>query len=446
MLHRIKLSNSRTALLAKNVFASFFVKGWSALVVLIMVPLTLRCLGNYQNGVWLTISSLLVWIDQMDIGLGNGLRNKLATHIAHGEKEEARKMVSSTLAMLCCITMPLCIVLSVFVWTTNVYGFLNVDEALIPELRVALASAVILMCLTFILKFVNNVYMGLQLPAISNLIMALSQTLALLFTWLLLYCDKATFLNVVVANTLAPLVVYIVAYPVTFYVKYKWLRPSIKSVDLRSALELGNIGVKFFWLQIAAIIQFMTANILISKFFTPEMVTPYQITYRYMSLVLVAFTVVCMPFWNATTDAYERGDIQWIRNADRRMNFMTGIVAVALVFMTIASPWVYSVWIGNDCHVPFYMSVMMAIYIYMLVVSMRYSYFLNGVGALRLQLYMTVSVLVFIPMAYIVSVVTHSIVCFMAVMCICIAPSIAMNAIQFHKIINGTAQGIWKMN
>ena len=48
----------RTNLLIKNVFFSFFIKGWSAVVVLLMVPLTLECLGSYQNGVWLTISRL----------------------------------------------------------------------------------------------------------------------------------------------------------------------------------------------------------------------------------------------------------------------------------------------------------------------------------------------------------------------------------------------------
>ena len=28
---------------------------------------------------------------------------------------------------------------------------------------------------------------------------------------------------------------------------------------------------------------------------------------------MVAFTVFCAPFWNATTDAYERGDMAWIQ-------------------------------------------------------------------------------------------------------------------------------------
>ncbi len=412
-------------------------------MVLLMVPLVLTCLGPYKNGVWLTISSVLVWINQMDIGLGNGLRNKLAIHMAHGQTEEARRVVSSTMAMLVCIVLPLLLVLLILVWKADVFAFFNVDPAILPELRTALACGVTLVCMTFVLKFIGNVYMGLQLPAVSNLLLSLGQTLALLLTALLYYIGHTSFVAIVVVNTVAPLLVYALAYPYTFFVHFPQLRPSLGSVNLHSAIELGNLGVKFFWLQLAGLIQFTTSNILISQFFTPEMVTPYQIAYRYISLVMVAFTVICMPFWNATTDAYERGDIGWIMRASQKMNMMTLGIALVLVLMVAVSPWVYQVWIGDTCHVPFGMTAMMALYIFLMVLSMRYSYFLNGVGALRLQLYMTIMTVVFIPMAWIVSKQTHSILWFMAVMCFCISPSIVANILQFKKILAGTATGIW---
>lgn len=434
----------RTNLLIKNVLLSFFIKGWSALIVLVMVPLTLQCLGKYSNGVWLTISSMLVWIDQMDIGLGSGLRNRLAACKAHGDNTASREAVSSTMAMLVCIVIPIFILLAAAVWFGDVYGFLNVDPNMIPELRVALLCAVSLVCSTFVLKFIGNVYMGMQLPAVSNLIVALGQTLALIATWLLYKSGQATFLPVVVVNTAAPLIVYLAAYPYTFYIKFTELQPTWRSVNLRAALQLGNLGIKFFWLQVAGIIQFMTANILISNFFTPEMVTPYQIAYRYMSLVIVFFTVICMPFWNATTDAYERGDMGWIEKAGKKMNTLTIFIFCLLVLMTALSPLVYQVWIGDKCDVPFGMTAMMALYIFLLVLSMRYSYFLNGIGALRMQLYMTVSAIVFIPLAWLVSYVTHDILWFMAVMCLCNLPGIVVNIIQFNRILKGTATGIWR--
>ena len=437
--------SSRTTLLIKNVAASFFLKGCSALIVLMMVPLTLNCLGTYKNGVWLTISSMLVWIDQMDIGLGNGLRNSLATYIAHNDMEKARRVVSSTMAMLVCIMIPILSILLLLTWQADVYGFLNVDPTVIPELRIALLAAVTLVCMTFVLKFIGNVYMGMQLPAISNLLIAMGQTIALLVTALLYLTHHASFFNIVITNTAAPLLVYLLSYPYTFFNRFQALRPSLKLVNLHSALELANVGVKFFWLQIAGVIQFMTANLLISKFFTPEMVTPYQITYRYMSLVIVGFTIVCMPFWNATTDAYERNDMRWIRNASHRMAIITVLTAVTLTIMVFVSPWVYQLWIGDACEIPEGMTFLMAIYIYLQVLSMRYSFFLNGMGALRLQLYMTVMTIIFIPLAWFVSKETQDIRWLMAVMCFCIAPSIIVNMIQFTKVLRGTAKGIWRI-
>ncbi len=91
------------------------------------------------------------------------------------------------------------------------------------------------------------------------------------------------------------------------------------------------------------------------------------------------------------------------------------------------------------------MTVLMALYIFLLTLSMRYSYFLNGVGALRMQLYMTVSAIVFIPLAWAASTLTHDIRWFMAVMCFCNLPGVIVNIIQFNKILNRTAKGIWRI-
>lgn len=437
--------SKRSRVLVWNILASFLVKGWAAVVMLMMVPLTLHCLGIYQNGVWLTISSVLVWIDYMDIGLGNGLRNKLAMHMAHGDTEEARCVVSSTMVMLVCVVIPMLGILLLLIWQTDVYAFLNVEREVVPEMRAALTCAVILACATFALKFIGNVYMGMQLPVVNNVLLALGQTVALIGTWLLYVTDHATFLNVVSVNTGAPFLVYALSYPYTFYCRYPILRPSMRHIQFHSVWELGDLGIKFFFLQMAGVVQFMSANILISMFFTPALVTPYQICYRYISLVLVVFTIICTPIWSATTDAFERNDMMWIEGVNVRMGYMMWGIWILLVFMVMVSPWVYGVWIGNGCEIPWGMTVLMAVQVFLMVCSMRYSYFLNGMGVLRLQLCLWIMPIIFIPLAWYVNNLTHNIYWFMAVMCFCTAPSAVVNMIQFHKIIKGTAKGIWRI-
>lgn len=438
-------ADSRTFKVMWNVICSFLAKAIVAAVVLAMVPLTLTCLGEYRNGVWLTVSGILVWMDQMDIGLGNGLRNRLAQHVAREEMQEAKAVVSSTFVMLIVIVVPLALLLSLLIWECNIWAALNASQAEVPELRVALFAALLLVSGTFVMKFVGNVYMGMQVPSINNLLLALGQSLALLLTWLLWKTGNADFLTITIANTAAPLAIWLLSYPITFWRVFPQLRPSLKAVNLHSAMELGNLGVKFFWLQVAAIIQFSTANLMISHFFTPQMVTPFQVAYRYMGIALTAFSVICMPLWNATTDAYERGDMDWIRSMDRKMNLLMLALATGLMLMAVVSPWVYAFWVGDKTHIPTAMTALMALYVFMLVLSMRYSYILNGVGALRLQMYMTVMTVVYIPAAWLVSTTTRSMTAFLLVMCLCNLPGIVVNVIQYNKILNGKATGLWKV-
>ena len=437
-------SDQRTSLLRKNILGSFLIKGWSAVVVLLMVPVTLKCLGEYKNGVWLTISSILMWIDYMDIGLGNGLRNKLAAHLAHGETERAHSLVSSTFAMLTYIMIPILAILLILVALLDTYGFLNVSPGKVPDLDAVLMVTITFVCSTFIFKLIGNFYMGLQLPAVSNLLVAIGQTLALAGCYLVYLSGSHSLMHIALVNTAAPFLTYVLAYPVTFYYKYPQLRPQYKLVNLSEAKSVMTMGVKFFVMQISSVVLFLTSNILISKLFSPAMVTPYQIAYRYFSLMLVAFTVICMPFWNATTDAYERCDMAWIRSANKKMNVMTLLILVSMVLMVAVSPWVYDIWIGDKAHVGIPMSIAMATYIFILIYSMRYSYFINGIGKLWLQLVFTVSAaILFIPMAYFTARWSHNIIWFMAVMCLVNLPGLVVNRIQFQKLINGTAKGIW---
>ena len=438
------ISNHRSSLLQKNILASFLIKGWSAVIVLLLVPVTLHCLGDYKNGIWLTISSLLLWIDNMDIGLGNGLRNKIAEYMAHNEVQRARQLVSSTFALLSCIIIPVILVLVVLILTCDTYHVFNASPSIVNDLDMVLIVTIMLVCTTFVFKLIGNFYMGMQLPAVSNLLIAIGQTLALIGTYIVYWSGSHSLMHIAIVNTAAPPVVYLIAFPYTFLYKYPHLRPSCQLIDFKEAKAVVNTGIQFFIMQISSVILFMTSNILISNLFTPALVTPYQITYRYFSILLVAFTVICMPFWNATTDAYERGDIQWIRNATRKLRMMIIGIIVCMAMMVVLSPWVYSIWIGDSITIDIRMSIVMATYIFILIYSMRYSYFINGIGKLRLQLiFTTTAAIFFIPLAYLTTIWTHNIIWFMMVMCLINIPGLIVNRIQFYKLINGTAKGIW---
>lgn len=454
MAFQIKIPrNARSRLLAKNVIGSVIVKGWASLVVFLLVPLTLRLLGEYSNGLWMTISAILVWFDQMDIGLGNGLRNRLATYMAHGDTQKAREAISSTLAMLVAIVIPMAALLLAIIWKTNIYALLNVEEARINDLREVLSVIVILFSSTFVLRFVGNVFMGLQLAAANNLIVAAGQTLTLLAT-LSIYLGstyarlfpggEGLFMAIAIANTAAPLIAFATAYIVTFGRLHPELRPQCRSVSWNVAKELITTGVKFFVLQVAGIVLFTSSNMLIQHLFSPEAVTPYQIAYRFFTIVMMVFGIVSTPFWSATTDAYERGDVQWIIDSGRRLNLCLYGLYILIVVMIVISPWFYAIWVGRQVEIPLQLTTAMALYTAVYITSIRYSTILNGCGKLHLQLVMTVGAAVlFIPLSIIAVKAFGTLPSLVIVMAAVNIPGLIVNKIQYNKIINHKATGLW---
>lgn len=440
----LRSDSNRTGLIKKNILASFFIKGWVIAVQLMMVPLTLHCLGVYENGIWLTISSMLVWIDNLDAGLGNGLRNKLAEYIAKDDYENARRSVSSTLFMLVAFIVPVSLIINLWIWNADTYSFFNVDPHIVGNLNKILSCSAIFVCSTFIFKFIGNFYMGLQMPAVNNLLGCLGQTLALIGTLVVYLSGSHSLLYIAIVNTVAPLLVYLISYPITFGRRYPHLSPSLKYVDIQSAVSLFKMGIKFFVLQISGVVLFMTTNILISRYYTPEMVTPYQIAYRYFSVLQLLFFIICVPYWSATTDAYNKKDFAWIKTSGSQLDrIIMGILFVAIV-MVLASKPIYQLWVGDASIVSLGMTIMVAVYVMILTLSMRYSYIINGFGTLKMQLITTVVAAVcYIPLAIFFCRDSDNVLYLLAIMSLVNLPGLIVNAVQYHKIIKGTAKGIW---
>lgn len=440
-----KTTDTRSRRMYLNIILSFLVKGWSGVVQLLLVPLTLCCLNNYEYGIWLIISSILVWIDSFDIGLGNGLRNRLATYVAHDDWQSAGQAVSTTFFTLLGVMAPLTLIICSLIPVLDLYTLLNVDPVRVPHLTGILQVSAAFVCATFVFKMVGNVFLGLQLPAVNNALVVLGQTLSLGGIFALSYTPAAhDFTAVAIVYTAAPFLVYAAAFPVTFGRLYPRLRPRLRDFRRKMLREIFALGISFFGLQIFGIILFTTSNIIISRYAGPAEVPPYQIAYRYFSLVLMLFTIIITPLWSATTDAHAKGDTAWIRKSCRHALLMLGVMLLLLVVMVAASGFVYPFWTLGKVEVPLEMTILMALYVLELMFSLLYAQFIYGFGTIRLQMLATgLEAAAFIPLAIVG--IRHYGVCGLLVALIAVNALCAVtNFVQFHKIIGGRATGIWK--
>lgn len=450
MMERISIKekilgkDNRTILLRKNIFANFLIKGISGVIMLVLVPLTLKCLGVYANGVWQTISAALILIDNLDIGLGNGLRNKLTEYVAKGEWSNARKAVSTTQFLLIGIILPVMVFLILLVNSLDLYVVLNVDSTIIKQLPLTISISIALFCSTFIMKYLGNIYLGLQLPAISNFLAMAGQPIILLLTYIAYKNNFNSLLGIATINLAAPLLVYILAYPYTFWKRYPQLRPSFKCFSKPMTSSLFTMGILFFLNQISSTIVLLSSNMIVSRWFSPAMVTPYQIAYKYFSIPLIVFMVINAPIWSATADAFQRNDIKWIKQSNIRMNKTLLLFGIVIFVMISVSKYIYSIWVGTDINIDIWLTVSVGIYIYMMMLSLVYCYYLNGIGVLKLQLICSlIGVIIYLIFSYILFLQTRNVLSITVSMGLSLIPNVICNKIQFTKIINNTAKGIW---
>ena len=73
-----KLANSsqRTNVVVRNILGAFFVKGCSIAITLILVPVTIGYVSSGLYGVWLALSTIIMWASLFDLGFGHGIKNK----------------------------------------------------------------------------------------------------------------------------------------------------------------------------------------------------------------------------------------------------------------------------------------------------------------------------------------------------------------------------------
>lgn len=442
-LKMIFSGDSRSVKAKKNILVSCFFKGADMLIYLMLVPLTLGYLNPFEYGIWLTINSILGWINSFDIGLGNGLRNKLSEAIAQNDKQQARKYISTAFVLMVGLVIILCAIGMLCIYSIDWYKLLNVPNTEVSNIREIVALSFIFFCFNFILKIVGNVYQALQVPSAMYIMNFMGHALAIIAILILKYTTEGSLMWVAVVYSAASPLIYLCAYPITFFYLFKDLKPSLRFFDKRAVKSLFNLSVIFFFLQIASVVLFSLSNIIISNMFGPEEVTPYNIVQRYFHVILMIFTIVLSPMWSATTDAYAQGDFTWIKSTNLKLNKALGYAFILMFVMVFVSPFIFQIWIGDEVEIPMLLTLLMAIYTIIIMYSTSYSFFLNGMGKLKLQAINTITVAIcFYPLCRFLALhfgVSGVLLC----MCIVNLSGAIFNTIQFKKIVNRTDKGIW---
>jgi O-antigen/teichoic acid export membrane protein len=370
----------------RNILASLVIRGCSIAISLVLVRLTINYINASRYGIWLTLSSIVAWLGFFDIGLTTGLRNKFAEAKAKGDDYIARVYVSTTYALLSIIFLCVWFLFLIGNNFLNWSRILKVSESMQSEITILAVIVFTYFCLSFVLKIITTILVADQRPAKSSLIDLLGQIFALIYILILVKTTEGSLVKLGIALCASPLLVLVGANLFLFNGIYKKYRPAISQVKFSHAKELFNLGLIFFLIAFAGIVQYQTANIIIARNFGASDVTSYNIVFKYFGILNMVFAIFITPFWSASTEAYLKNDIQWIRNGIRKYNQLNLLLVLAGLVMLIFSSTVYRLWLGEGkVNIPFSLSLWGFLYFNVAIFGGKYTHFLNGISALRIQ-------------------------------------------------------------
>lgn len=436
---------NRTKKAKKNIIAMIGIKGLMLGVSFLYIPLLLHTLDTVNYGIWLTLTSIVVWIGMFDIGLGNGLRNKLSEALARNDIKRGRELVSTAYG---CIFAFIGSVSIIFI---SVYRFLPWNEILgatdknIDGLDSLVLIVVLSFCLQFALGLLNSILFALQHPAISSLITMLGQLISFCAVYLMAKVFEINSLFVLgsVISVIPPTVLLISSI-IIFTTKYRYLSPSVFMFRKLHILSIFSIGIKFFFLTIITLVLYQTNNLIITHTVNSAAVVDYNISYKLVHILPMIFGIICTPIWSATTEAYTLGDLNWIKRINRKLLKIANLFTLGGIALIAVSPYIYQIWLGkNDLNIQYSTTSLIFLQATFFIYYQCYGYILNGIGKLKAQLVFTsVLAILYIPVAIMLGKLWGLNGVLIAFVLNAMF-NVLWSKIQYGKIIKGTASGIW---
>lgn len=438
-----KITNSRNKMLRNNILFSGFLKIVGLLTSLVIVPITINYLNNEVYGIWMTITSILYWITTFDIGLGNGMRNYLAEALATNDTKLGKKYISTTMLLLSLIALSMAIVLLYPLITINFNSFFNTNAIAGNELRMAVVIAVGFTLMNFVLKNIGMIFVAMQKYAINDLLSISGNVIALILIYILTKVTTGNLVLVVLAYTMTSCVAFLLA-AIPLFWKHPELKPSLRFFDKSLGKKIVGKGFGFFVIQISScLVIFGAANFFITQSCGPAAVTTYNIAYKFFNLLVIAYTIILAPMWNAYTDAYVKGDMQWIKATfNKALKFWVLSICGGLGMLLICNLF-YKLWIGNMVNVPLSVSASTLIYVCFFNLNNCATYLINGLNKIFVQIIISLAV----TTLYIITVLAFGRKLGVEGIVLSMAASYAVMSVvhlyQCRKLINGKADGIW---
>lgn len=381
--------DAKNKVVLKNTIGAFVVKGGALVVSLFTMPAYIKYFDNQAVlGVWFTILSILSWMLSFDLGIGNGLRNKLVVAISQNDRISIKKYITSGLVSICCLVFVLLIVGYAIIPFIPWQQVLNIGNSITQQtLIISMIICFSGIMLQFIFNIVNSINYALQLSAVNNFLSLITSVCQLIF--ILVFNTGNAEKNLIylsVAHVVCIILPLLVAGIVIFATKLRDCLPNIKFYSKEMAKQVIGLGGMFFYCQILSMLMFAVNEFLITSLYLPENVVDYQIYYKIFTLPPMLVALATTPIWSMVTRAIAENDYVWMKKLFRKLECVVGLVALCEIILIFCSQFIINIWLAEEAiTVNLSYAAIFAFYGFAFAYSNIVNTITNGVGHLRSQ-------------------------------------------------------------
>jgi len=379
------ISKTRSQNYIKQIKSSFVFKGLAIFASFLSVPLMIKYLGIEYYGVWSTLLSIVSWTVLSDIGIGNGLRNKISESLAQGNKEAVHKYISTAyiiLGAIATILISIFLLVSEYIPWQKVFNIISISN---QDLQSVVNTTIILLFLNFWVSLINQVFNGFQKTSLVVFNQFLSNIFSLLTVFILYNFYESSLIKLAFFYGISLLSSsFILSF--WFYKNNKEFIPRIRAFGLNYIKSITSLGFKFFIIQIAVIVIFTTDKILITQLFGPEYVASYDVVFKLFSVITIIHGILMAPLWSAYSDAYHRGDMEWIKKTIKNQLKIYLLIMVTTILLVFLAKPIINIWIGKNFVIDNMLIVSMAFFILVSTWNNIFAFFINATNQLNMQI------------------------------------------------------------
>lgn len=393
--------------LAKNTIVSIIIKGIALLVSFFSVPIFSKYFSNdIAYGVWLTILSIINWVVTFDLGLGNGMKNKLIHALAKNDEDEGKQIVSSTYLSSTIIGIVILAIGLVLINTLNLGSILKIDFNVISSTYVKLSFSIVFatIAIEFILKNISNVLQAHQKHAASNSLPLIATVLLQIFAVFFGVNASAEnkLLSLSIVYCVGSLLPYITATLICFLGPYKNIRPSYKKASFSKAKSVMSLGLMFFMIQLGLLFLNSMDQFVLSNIFGPESVVFYTKYSKPFHIIITLVNAINAINWAKMCELYSLKDIHGINALIKKILYTNGFAIILCMIVLIFMQPLLDTWLGSSTiKVDFRIAILIFIFTIESIFVNSFASILNGFQYLKPQaISVGISAVLKIPLIY----------------------------------------------